>query len=183
MIPPCRRVVDSGVWAYQAYTVCTCCRARGRGLWRGSLPASGPTLTPYLIKINTQTKKWWLKRNRIAWGITVHCKICNTDSLSKEHSELEYKQAELCCYISLTNLYIRHRIFCFILGKYLQRCLMCQFVCTFKWERSISLCMKEQCYFNVITIKKGCRIILAFASHSGRHQCHKYKIWRHREFF
>lgn len=117
MIPPCRRVVDSGVWAYRAYTVCTCCRAHGRGLWRGSLPASGPTLTPYLIKRSTQTKKRWLKRNMIAWGITVHCKICNTDSLSKEHCEPECKQAELCCYISLTNLYIRHRIFCFILGK------------------------------------------------------------------
>lgn len=37
---------------YQAGTVYTCCRARGRALGTGSPPASGPTLTPFLTERN-----------------------------------------------------------------------------------------------------------------------------------
>lgn len=61
VFPPCRRVVDSGEWVCRAYTVCTCCRARGRGLWMGSRPASGPTQTPCLISPSTDTENGgWL---------------------------------------------------------------------------------------------------------------------------
>lgn len=45
---PCRRGGGRGGWVSEACTSGTCCRARGRQLWTGSRPASGPAPTPYL---------------------------------------------------------------------------------------------------------------------------------------
>ena len=55
---PCRKGGGRGGWVSEACTSGTCCRARGRRLWTGSRPASGPAPTPYLQRQEHRTVYW-----------------------------------------------------------------------------------------------------------------------------
>lgn len=103
--PPCRRVVDSGVRAWPAYIVYTCCRAHERGLWRGNPPASGPTPTPFLMK-KIVMYKGLMKRKSIASGIT----ICTTNNI--KGTLLALMKASCSVFVN-----IQHRLFSFISYK------------------------------------------------------------------
>lgn len=151
-LSPCRRVVGWGASACRACTVCTCCRARGKALWTGSRPASGPAPTPYLCVENTHPKlwlpvlkKWRGKKLFFNWfGFSWVFFFTSTLELWEDESSFKLVADHLQVGFNTTDetwpLYIYKPIHLFIqlLFIYLCKSVFCQLVLTVLWSFSKS---------------------------------------------